>query len=137
MSIFEKSNIRGYKFLDRCVTLPNYIITFYIEDIPSAQIMLKEILGYYKGVTYDCDIKSISENEQIKIEFFNGSIINLITKENMIPNICSQTVFMDSRIRETYIKEVIKPNIDRYVLGEGNAMLNPKPIYLNLLNQEG
>lgn len=37
---------------------------------------------------------------------------------------------MDSRIRETYIQEVIKPKIDQYVLGERNAILNPKPIYL-------
>ena len=49
----------------------------------------------------------------------------------MISEICSQVIFMDSRIRETYIQEVIKPKIDQYVLGEGNAILNPKPIYLN------
>lgn len=133
MSIFEQSKIRGYKFLDRCITLSNYIITFYIEDMVSAKTMLDEIIEYYKKVTYDCEIKSIAEGEQIKIEFFNGSIINLITKENMIPEICSQAIFMDSRIRETYIQEVIKPKIDQYVLGDGNAMLNPKPIYLQFV----
>lgn len=131
MSIFEQSKIRGYKFLDRCITLSNYIVTFYIEDMVSAKTMLDEIIEYYKKVTYDCEIKSIAEGEQIKIEFLNGSIINLITKENMISEICSQVIFMDSRIRETYIQEVIKPKIDQYVLGEGNAILNPKPIYLN------
>lgn len=131
MSIFEQSKIRGYKFLDRCITLSNYIITFYIEDMVSAKTMFDEIIEYYKKVTYDCEIKSIAEGEQIKIEFFNGSIINLITKENMISEICSQVIFMDSRIRETYIQEVIKPKIDQYVLGDGNAILNPKPIYLN------
>lgn len=131
MSIFEQSKIRGYKFLDRCITLSNYIITFYIEDMVSAKTMLYEIIEYYKKVTYDCEIKSIAEGEQIKIEFFNGSIINLITKENMISEICSQVIFMDSRIRETYIQKVIKPKIDQYVFGDGNAILNPKPIYLN------
>lgn len=131
MSIFEQSKIRGYKFLDRCIILSNYIITFYIEDMVSAKTMLDEIIEYYKKVTYDCEIKSIAEGEQIKIEFLNGSIINLITKENMISEICSQVIFMDSRIRETYIQEVIKPKIDQYVLGEGNEILNPKPIYLN------
>lgn len=131
MSIFEQSKIRGYKFLDRCITLSNYIITFYIEDMVSAKTMLDEIIEYYKKVTYDCEIKSIVEGEQIKIEFFNGSIINLITQENMVSEICSQVIFMDSRIRETYIQEVIKLKIDQYVLGEGNAILNPKPIYLN------
>ena len=99
----------------------------------SAKTMLDEIIEYYKKVTYDCEIKSITEGEQIKIEFFNGSIINLITKENMISEICSQVIFMDSRIRETYIQEVIKPKIDQYVLGEGNAILNPKPIYLQFV----
>lgn len=133
MSIFEQSKIRGYKFLDRCITLSNYIITFYIEDMVSAKTMLDEIIEYYKKVTYDCEIKSIAEGEQIKIEFFNGSIINLITKENMISEICSQVIFMDSRIRETYIQEVIKPKIDQYVLREGNAILNPKPIYLQFV----
>lgn len=133
MSIFEQSKIRGYKFLDRCVTLSNYIITFYIEDMVSTKTMLDEIIEYYKKVTYDCEIKSIAEGEQIKIEFFNGSIINLITKENMISEICSQVIFMDSRIRETYIQEVIKPKIDQYVLREGNAILNPKPIYLQFV----
>lgn len=131
MSIFEQSKIRGYKFLNRCITLSNYIITFYIEDMVSAKTILDEIIEYYKKVTYDWEIKSIAEGEQIKIEFLNGSIINLITKENMISEICSQVIFMDSRIRETYIQEVIKPKIDQYVLGEGNAILNPKPIYLN------
>lgn len=133
MSIFEQSKIRGYKFLDRCITLSNYIITFYIEDMVSAKTMLDEIIEYYKKVTYDCEIKSIAEGEQIKIEFLNGSIINLITKENMISEICSQVIFMDSRIRETYIQEVIKPKIDQYVLGEGNAILNPKLIYLQFV----
>lgn len=133
MSIFEQSKIRGYKFLDRCITLSNYIITFYIEDMVSAKTMLDEIIEYYKKVTYDCEIKSIAEGEQIKIEFFNGSIINLITKENMISETCSQVIFIDSRIRETYIQEVIKPKIDQYVLGDGNAMLNPKPIYLQFV----
>ena len=133
MSIFEQSKIRGYKFLDRCITLSNYIITFYIEDMVSAKTMLDEIIEYYKKVTYDCEIKSIAEGEQIKIEFFNGSIINLITKENMISEICSQVIFMDSRIRETYIQEVIKPKIDQYFLGDGNAILNPKPIYLQFV----
>lgn len=133
MSIFEQSKIRGYKFLDRCITLSNYIITFYIEDMVSAKTMLDEIIEYYKKVTYDCEIKSITEGEQIKIEFFNGSIINLITKENMISEICSQVIFMDSRIRETYIQEVIKPKIDQYVLGDGKAILNPKPIYLQFV----
>lgn len=133
MSIFEQSKIRGYKFLDRCITLSNYIITFYIEDMVSAKTMLDEIIEYYKKVTYDCEIKSIAEGEQIKIEFFNGSIINLITKENIISEICSQVIFMDSRIRETYIQEVIKPKIDQYVLGDGNAILNPKLIYLQFV----
>lgn len=133
MSVFEQSKIRGYKFLDRCITLSNYIITFYIEDMVSAKTMLDEILEYYKKVTYDCDIQSVTECEQIKIEFFNGSVINLITKENIISEICSQVIFMDFRMKETYIQEVIKPKIDQYVLGEGNAILNPKLIYLQFV----
>lgn len=131
MSIFENSKIKGYKFLDRCIVLPNYIITFYIEDNDSAEIMLNEVLDYYKAVSYEYEIKSVDKNESMIIEFSNGSKINIISKDNMISGICSQVMFVDSRIRENYITEVIKPIIDQYVLGEGNAMLNPKPIYLN------
>ena len=131
MSIFENSKIKGYKFLDRWIVLPNYIITFYIEDNDSAEIMLNEVLDYYKAVSYEYEIKSVDKNESMIIEFSNGSKINIISKDNMISGICSQVMFVDSRIRENYITEVIKPIIDQYVLGEGNAMLNPKPIYLN------
>lgn len=133
MSIFEQSKIRGYKFLDRCLTLPNYIITFYIEDMDSAKTMRNEVLKYYNSMSYDNDIESIIEKEQITIKFFNGSVINFITKENMISEFCSQVIFIDSRIRETYIQEFIKSKIDQYVFGDGNAILNPKPIYLNLV----
>lgn len=135
MSIFEQSGIRGKTFLDRCITLPKYIITFYIEDKDSADRMLNEILDYYKQVSYDYEIETV-DREKIAIMFFNGSVINLIYKDNMISDICSQVMFVDSRIRETYIREIIKPTIDQYVLGEGSAMLNPKPIYLNFISQE-
>ena len=50
MSIFEQSKIRGYKFLDRCITLSNYIITFYIEDMVSAKTMLDEIEAFILGL---------------------------------------------------------------------------------------
>lgn len=50
------------------IELHNY---FYIEDMVSAKTMFDEIIEYYKKVTYDCEIKSIIEGEQIKIEFFS------------------------------------------------------------------
>lgn len=136
MSIFEQSEVRGHIFLDRCITLPKYIITFYIEDKKSAYRMLEEILDYYKKASYDYEIKAV-DNKKMEIKFVNGSIINLIYKENMIPGIWSQVIFIDSRIRETYIKEFIKPTIEQYVIKEGSAILNPKPIYLNFIKQEG
>ena len=69
MSIFEQSGIRGKTFLDRCITLPKYIITFYIEDKDSADRMLNEILDYYKQVSYDYEIETV-DREKIAIMFF-------------------------------------------------------------------
>ena len=111
----EKPDERFYEFLHQLrgmATNLNQMAKIYNQNygyvnMSKYKTMLDEIIEYYKKVTYDCEIKSIAEGEQIKIEFLNGSIINLITKENMISEICSQVIFMDSRIRETYIKEVI------------------------------
>lgn len=133
---FNPSNLCDSRFIDRCITFPNYAITYYIEDMSSAQDIGKEIVDYLDTVSYKDEIKVIQHNEQIKIEFFNGSVINLITKEHMVPGICSNVIFMDSRIREDYIKKYIKPKIDQYVISEGNAILNPKPIYLDFYEEE-
>lgn len=133
---FNPSNLCDSRFIDRCITFPNYVITYYIEDMSSAQDAGREIVGYLDTVSYKDEIKVIQHNEQIKIEFFNGSVINLITKEHMISGICSNVIFMDSRIREDYIKKYIKPKIDQYVISEGNAILNPKPIYLDFYEEE-
>lgn len=133
---FNPSNLCDSRFIDRCVTFPNYVITYYIEDMLSAQDVGKEIVDYLDTVSYKDEIKVIQHNERMKIEFFNGSVINLITKENMISRICSNVIFMDSRIREDYIKKYIKPKIDQYVISEGNAILNPKPIYLDFYEEE-
>lgn len=133
---FNPFNLCDSKFIDRCVTFPNYVITYYIEDMLSAQDVGKEIIDYLDTVSYKDEIKIIQHNEQIKIEFFNGSVINLITKEHMISGICSNIIFMDSRIREDYIKKYIKPKIDQYVISDGNAILNPKPIYLDFYEEE-
>lgn len=136
MMKFNPSNLYDSRFIDRCITFPNYAITYYIEDMSSAQDVGREIVDYLDTVSYKDEIKVIQHNEQIKIEFFNGSVINLITKEHMISGICSNVIFMDSRIREDYIKKYIKPKIDQYVISEGNAILNPKPIYLDFYEEE-
>ncbi|HJI48734.1 MAG TPA: hypothetical protein OIL97_04160 [Oscillospiraceae bacterium] len=136
MMKFNPSNFYDSRFIDRCITFPNYAITYYIEDMSSAQDVGREIVDYLDAVSYKDEIKVIQHNEQIKIEFFNGSVINLITKEHMISGICSNVIFMDSRIREDYIKKYIKPKIDQYVISEGNAILNPKPIYLDFYEEE-
>lgn len=133
---FNPSNLCDSRFIDRCVTFPNYVITYYIEDMLSAQDVGKEIVDYLDTVSYKDEIKVIQHNERMKIEFFNGSVINLITKEHMLSGICSNVIFMDSRIREDYIKKYIKPKIDQYVISEGNAILNPKPIYLDFYEEE-
>ena len=115
------------KFLDRCTTNPNYDITFYVQDSKTANDIFNQLSDYYNGSGV---IKEVSLTDNIKIEFYNGSTIRIVSKEHMIPGIWSHIIFMDSRIRETYIKDEIRPTIDQYITGEDSAMLNPKPIYL-------
>ena len=122
MNIKEKA-----KFLDRCTSYPGYDITFYVQDSKTMDELFNQLTDYYNGSGV---IMEVSLNDNIKISFCNGSTIRIISKEHMIPGIWSHIIFMDSRIREAYIKDEIKPTIDQYVTGENSAMLNPKPIYI-------
>ena len=122
MNIKEKA-----KFLDRCTSYPGYDITFYVQDSKTMDELFNQLTDYYNGSGV---IMEVSLNDNIKISFCNGSMIRIISKEHMIPGIWSHIIFMDSRIREAYIKDEIKPTIDQYVTGENSAMLNPKPIYI-------
>ena len=88
-----------------------------------------QLTDYFSGSGAVKEI-ALYEHGNADMTFYNGSTINIISKEDMIPDVWSHIIFMDSRIRETYIKEEIRTTIDQYITGEDSAMLNPKPIYL-------
>ena len=129
MSLYHQINAVMGKFIDRCLTYDKYMITFYVEDAETALAVMKQLSNHFHGSGAVKEI-TLYESSNYMIEFFNGCTIKVISKGNMVPGLLSNLIFMDSRIRENYIKEEIKPTIDQYITGEGSAMLNPKPIYL-------
>lgn len=125
-------NLTDYaKFLDRCRDNPEYNITFYVLDDETAESVFNTITGHFNG---NGIIKEVSLNGNTAIKLNNNSLIRIVSTQHMVPCILSHIIFMDSRIREKYIKEEIKPTIDQYVTGENSAMLNPKPIYFKYEN---
>ena len=136
MTIFENSNIHKDKFLDRCVTLKKYIITFYVEDMQSAEEIYNEIIEYYENIDYESEIDEIVIMDKITIVFRNGSVINIITKEDMIPEIHSNVVFADNRFSKFYLQNTVKPRIYQYEFNDDFKMLNPNPIFIKFPDEE-
>lgn len=129
----SKSSIE--KFLNRCIVHQNYNISIYVKDMESAEVLLEEILAYYKANGND-GIESTDKDYAIQIFFTTGSVLRIFTTENMVSHIHAHLVFMDSRIRETYIRDSIHPFIDKFDLGNENFIINPKLIYIKFLNEE-
>lgn len=135
MTIHKDSKSSIEKFLDRCIVHQNYNISIYVKDMESAELLLEEILAYYKANGSE-GIESASKDYAIQIFFTTGSVLRIFTTENMVSHIHAHLVFMDSRIRETYIRESIHPFIDKFDLGNENFIINPKLIYIKFLNEE-
>lgn len=135
MTIHKDSKSSIEKFLNRCIVHQNYNISIYVKDMESAEVILEEILAYYKANGND-GIESTSKDYAIQIFFTTGSVLRIFTTESMVSHIHAHLVFMDSRIRETYIRENIHPFIDKFDLGNENFIINPKLIYIKFLNEE-
>lgn len=135
MTIHKDSKSSIEKFLNRCIVHQNYNISIYVKDMESAELLLEEILAYYKANGNE-GIESTSKDYAIQIFFTTGSVLRIFTTENMVSRIHAHLVFMDSRIRETYIRESIHPFIDKFDLGNENFIINPKLIYIKFLNEE-
>lgn len=135
MTIHKDSKSSIEKFLNRCIVHQNYNISIYVKDMESAELLLEEILAYYKANGNE-GIESTSKDYAIQIFFTTGSVLRIFTTENMVSYIHAHLVFMDSRIRETYVRENIHPFIDKFDLGNENFIINPKLIYIKFLNEE-
>lgn len=135
MTIHKDSKSSIEKFLNRCIVHQNYNISIYVKDMESAELLLEEILAYYKANGNE-GIESTSKDYAIQIFFTTGSVLRIFATENMVSHIHAHLVFMDSRIRETYIRESIHPFIDKFDLGNENFIINPKLIYIKFSNEE-
>lgn len=135
MTIHKDSKNSIEKFLNRCIVHQNYDISIYVKDMESAEVLLEEILAYYKANGSD-GIESTAKDYTIQIFFTTGSVLRIFTTENMVSHIHAHLILMDSRIRETYIRENIHPFIDKFDLGNENFIINPKLIYIKFLNEE-
>lgn len=135
MTISNNSINNIEKFLKRCVVHNNYIISLYVKDREAAELLMLYILDFYYKEYPDGDSKleSTSSESVIQIFFENESVIRIFTTDNMVSGIHANLIFMDSRIREIYIRNEIKPCIDKYSLDDSgeNFIINPKLIYIN------
>lgn len=138
MTIHKDSKSSIEKFLNRCIVHPKYKIAFYVKDEKSANLLLDEILNYYEK-TDGNGITQVTRNGRLGaiIFFKNESIIHFFTAEEpTFTGVHSHLVFMDSRIRETFIRDHFRPCIDKFDLGNENFIINPKLIYIKFLNEE-
>lgn len=136
MTIHKDSKSSIEKFLNRCIVHQNYNISIYVKDMESAKLLLEEIRNYYKQTNSD-EITQVDEYVAIHIFFKSGSIINIFTAERAeFTEVHSHLVFMDSRIREAFIRDHFRPCIDKFDLGNENFIINPKLIYIKFSNEE-
>lgn len=138
MTIHKDSKSSIEKFLNRCIVHREYKIAFYVKDIESSKLLLKELRNYYESISSD-DIEHVDECGSVGaiIYFKNQSIIHIFTAEEpTFIGVHSHLVFMDSRIRETFIRDHFRPCIDKFDLGNENFIINPKLIYIKFLNEE-
>ncbi len=135
MTIHKDSKSSIEKFLNRCIAYQEYNVSIYVKDMESAEVLLEEILAYYKA-NGNNGIESTAKDYVIQIFFATGSVLRIFTTENMVSHIHAHLIFMDSRIREKYIRDSIHPFIDKYDLGNENFIVNPKLIYIKFSNEE-
>lgn len=62
--------------------------------------------------------------------FDNESYILITSVGEPLCNQTTNIIYMDDRIREKYIFDVLKPHIERYKIDDKMSIWNPKPIYI-------
>lgn len=120
------SKDRIFKFIDRCNIYPNYSIAFYLYDL------MDEVKKFLLGILDDSckmTIELVNKGTE-KLVFDNGSYILLTCVGEPLCNQTTNIIYMDDRIRENYIFDVLKPHIEKYRVDDKLSILNPKPIYI-------
>ena len=72
MTIHKDSKSSIEKFLNRCIVHQNYNISIYVKDMESAELLLDEILAYYK----------VNGNDGIESTAKDGVLTINIVKKN-------------------------------------------------------
>lgn len=124
----ESKDILHMKLI-RCVSYKNYRVAIYVNG--NTKDIRNFLKGMYGGdVYFDAEAEFYGDGLTFNVVFPNGSSIFVISTDELITDYNSHIIFMDNRIRESFIIESIRPKVDEYRIDSQNAMINPKPIYI-------
>lgn len=124
----EKLNM----FFFRCGTMPNYKGIMYVKNADNLKAMLEVVIDPVEKENSPF-IKEVFNEEKSHIVYFkNGSHFSFLVVDgiDILGEQC-HVMFVDNQIREHELRELL-PVINMYEPPSRYAMLNPKPIYLNL-----
>lgn len=126
-------------FFQRCTVMPGYKALVYLKDKESLETFTnKVLLQLTEKYVKDIAAYMNNGNDYGMVNFENGSNLIICTFEVDVPVVGEKchVLFVDNKIRE---KELLdhKPSIEVYQYAEHGAMVNPKPIYINLQQKEG
>lgn len=124
----EKLNM----FFFRCGTMPNYKGIMYVKNADNLKTMLDVVIDSVEKENSPFIEKVFNEEKSHVVCFKNGSYFYFLVVDNtdILGEQC-HVMFVDNQIREHELRE-LSPVINMYEPPNGCAMLNPKPIYLNL-----
>lgn len=121
-------------FFKRCTVNPGYKILVYLKDKESLTTFTNNILlqltqNYSKYIAMYMN----NGNDYSMVNFENGSNVIVCTFEVDVPVVGEKchVLIVDNKIKENELLEN-KPRIEVYQYEEHGVMLNPKPIYINL-----
>lgn len=127
----EETFDKLHRFLDRCITHPEYRICLFANDDSSLCTFKEEMLQSFID-RYIENIISIKHNaNEIEIRFDNGSSFRAYAANQSRCGIRANILFVDDKIKESVLKTIIEPCICAYE-HDGCKMINPKPIYIKI-----
>lgn len=136
MKLNSDSVAKIARFIDRCYELPEYTVCFYVEDEETSNYLGDYLFRYYKSIDREDEIVERCSGVSNQIFFKNKSNIQIFNRDIMVSHIRSNVAFIDSRLRENYVRESVFPILCEYRFNDKEAMINPKPIYIKFVEEE-